>query len=309
MDSAALLRRESDQEPRLQVIGGLHDGVGLILDIRDYHIGSSTRADIVLRDDNIAAEHAVLRVEPKGIRIEATGGDVGLNGGILAKGHGCRLRFPADLTIGNTRIRLTGAQDLLAVERYWQFFHSFIVNRPIFSSAGFVLAVAIVSFAAMSLPRGGAGQKPHSAPISSSINPPVSIADRAVIQLKRRLADHDLDGVKVSVAGDQLAVSGRVAKSATPEWNSVLKWFDETYANQIALASSVEIVNDNETTKGVIQLRLQAVRFGDKPYIIFDDGMRYFEGALLDNGWTVKEIGEQKITLSRGDQIIVIKYR
>src|SRR6516165_8876250 len=125
----ALLHRESGEEPRLQVIGGLHDGVGLRLDIRDYRIGSSTGADIVLRDETIAAEHAVLRVERKVIRIEATGGDVGLNGGILAKGHGCRLRFPAELTFGSTRVRLTGAQDLslLSAEHCWRVFHSFVV--------------------------------------------------------------------------------------------------------------------------------------------------------------------------------------
>jgi hypothetical protein len=312
MGAAALLQRESDEEPRLQVIGGLHDGVGLKLDIRDYRIGSSTRADIVLRDDTIAAEHAVLRVERKGVRIEATGGDVGFNGGILAKGHGCRLRFPADLTFGSTRIRLTGAQDhhLLAAGHYWEGFRSAIVSRPVFSGACFVLAIAVISFAAMSLPHGGAGLKQHSAPVSSpSVNLASSAAEKAVIQLKRRLADQNIDGIKVSVAGDQLTVSGRIGKSATPGWNSVLKWFDETYANQIALASSVEIVNDNETAKGALQLRLQAVRFGDKPYIIFDDGMRYFEGALLDNGWTIKEISEQKITLSKADQTIVIKYR
>jgi hypothetical protein len=309
MMSTALLQRGSDEEPRLQVIGGLHDGVGLKLEIRDYHIGSSTKADIVLRDDNIAEEHAVLRVERKGARIEATGGDVGLNGGTLTKGHGCRLGFPAELTFGSTRIRLTGPHDRATAEHYWQAFNSFIVSRPIFSSAGFVIAVAIISVAAMSLPRGNVGQKPHGAPVPSSINSSAATVEKAVNQLKRRLADYNIDGIRVSAAGDQLTVSGRVGKSSTSDWNSVLKWFDETYANQIALASSVEIVNDNETTKGAIQLRLQAVRFGDKPYIIFDDGLRYFEGALLDNGWTIKEIGAQKITLNKGDQTIVIKYR
>jgi hypothetical protein len=311
MMSATLLHRGDDDEPRLQVIGGLHDGVGLKLDIRDYRIGSSTGADIVLRDDTIAGEHAVLRVERKGVRIEATGGDVGLDSGILTKGHGCRLGFPAELTFGNTRVRLTGAQDpsLLAAEYYWQAFHSFVVNRPIFSSAVFMLAVTIISVAAMSLPRGSIGQKPHSAPVPSSIGSSGSAVEKAVIQLKRRLADYNIDGIRVSIAGDQLTVSGRVGRSSTSDWNSVLKWFDETYANQIALASSVEIVNDNETTKGAIQLRLQAVRFGEKPYIIFDDGLHYFEGALLDNGWTIKEIGGQTITLNKGDQTIVIKYR
>jgi hypothetical protein len=312
MSRATVLHVESDERPRLQVIGGLHDGVGLELDVRDYRIGSSTGADIVLRDDTIAAEHAVLRVERKGVRIEATGGDVGLNGGVLAKGHGCRIRFPADLTFGSTRVRLTGAQDryLLAAGQYGQAFHNFIVSRPLFSGASLVLAAAIVSFAAMSLPHGGAGLKIRGDPVPpTSLNSPDSAIEKAVIQFKRRLADQNLDGVKVSAAGDQLTVSGRVGRTSTPEWNSVLKWFDETYANQIVLASSVEIVNDNETAKGAIQQRLQAVRFGNKPYVILDDGLHYFEGALLDNGWTIKEISEQKITLSKGDQTIVIKYR
>src|SRR5262249_7881044 len=151
------------------------------------------------------------------------GGDVGLNGGILAKGHGARLRFPAELTFCSTRIRLTGAQDLVAVESYWQGFHNFIFKRPIFCSAGVVLTVAGISGAAMSFPRGSIGQKPHSAPVPSSLNSTASTVEKAVIQLKRRLADYNIDGIRVSVAGGQLAVSGRVGRSSTSDWNSVLK--------------------------------------------------------------------------------------
>src|SRR5262249_38586557 len=148
------------------------------------------------------------------------------NGGILAKGHGCRLRFPAEIAFGSTRIRLTGAQDpyLLAAEQYWRAIHGFIVSRPLSSGAGVILALAIISFAAMSLPRGGAGPKPHPVPGSSSVNLPASAAENAVIQLKRRLADRNIDGIRVGLAGDQLTVSGRIGKSSTSDWNSVLKW-------------------------------------------------------------------------------------
>ena len=37
---------------------------------------------------------------------------------------------------------------------------------------------------------------------------------------------------------------------------------------------------------------MQAVWFGERPYIITAEGNRYYKDAFLDNGWTIKDIAD-----------------
>ena len=130
-------------EPGLQVIGGLHAGVNLELDTGSYTIGSSTGADIVLRDANVAPEHAVIRVGQSEVRLEATGGEVEYDGGVLAQGHGCRLQYPVELTLGEAKIRLTGQLDrqAMAAARFGKLIHTFVSTHP--TAAGFAVLLAL----------------------------------------------------------------------------------------------------------------------------------------------------------------------
>ena len=91
----------------LEITAGFHRGVRLELEPGDYRIGSTPGADIVLRDAGIAAEHAVLRVGRRSIDLHAIGGEVGVGEEVIAKGYGCALRAPIDLTIGEARLRIS----------------------------------------------------------------------------------------------------------------------------------------------------------------------------------------------------------
>jgi hypothetical protein len=83
-----------------EVVSGLHGGVLLMLENGDYQIGSTPEADIVLRDPGVAPAHAILGIQRGAVRLEATGGDVGVGGQVISKGHGCRLKLPLDLSLG-----------------------------------------------------------------------------------------------------------------------------------------------------------------------------------------------------------------
>ena len=37
---------------------------------------------------------------------------------------------------------------------------------------------------------------------------------------------------------------------------------------------------------------VQAVWFGERPYIITAEGNRYYKGAFLNNGWKIKDIAD-----------------
>ena len=91
----------------LESTAGFHRGVRLELEPGDFRIGSTSGADILLRDAGIAAEHAILRVGRRSIDLHAVGGDVRVGEEIIANGYGCALRAPVDLTIGEARLRIS----------------------------------------------------------------------------------------------------------------------------------------------------------------------------------------------------------
>src|ERR1700746_1275129 len=91
----------------LESTAGFHQGVRLELEPGDVRIGSTSDADIVLRDAGRAAGHAILRGGPGALDLHAVGGDVRVGEEIIANGYGCALRAPIDLPIGEARLRIS----------------------------------------------------------------------------------------------------------------------------------------------------------------------------------------------------------
>jgi hypothetical protein len=54
---------------------------------------------------------------------------------------------------------------------------------------------------------------------------------------------------------------------------------------------------------------VQAVWFGERPYIITAEGNRYYKGAILDNGWTVKDIADGRILLAKDGETLALVVR
>jgi len=55
-------------------------------------------------------------------------------------------------------------------------------------------------------------------------------------------------------------------------------------------------------------LGLQAIWYGDHPYIITAQGERYYQGAVLDNGWVVREIAADRLLLAKGGDTVALNY-
>jgi hypothetical protein len=39
------------------------------------------------------------------------------------------------------------------------------------------------------------------------------------------------------------------------------------------------------------------------------DGEHYFNGAVLNDGWVVRDIGENRVLLAKDDQTVALNYR
>src|SRR5690554_1250906 len=92
--------------PRLDVVSGIHEGVSVPLESDVCSLGASEDDDIILRDARVNKGHATIRIYGKKLAVEASGGDVSVDGQWLSKGVGCRATFPVTIGIGDASLRL-----------------------------------------------------------------------------------------------------------------------------------------------------------------------------------------------------------
>jgi hypothetical protein len=284
--------------PTLEIVAGFHSGVAHKLENRDYRIGSSSYADIVLQDPGVEPEHAILRIERLSARIEATGGDVIVGGELLERGHGSRLNYPLELIIGQASIRLSSR----ARGGVMRSTAGFIARRPLVAGIGVIAAVVLAAYLSGHT-RDALMHSPvqHAATAAEKVD-----AKEAAQQLSQHLASVGLRGLKVAALEDRVVVSGVLPESATPAWVAVQKWFDHAYKGRLPLTASVAIGEG----KGLAsKMRVRAIWSGERPYILTDDGVRRYENSPLEDGWVIKEIRDKDVMLSKDGQTIKLNYR
>jgi hypothetical protein len=313
--SAAPPRRKS-AKLKFEVVAGTHEGAVLLLDRADYRIGSSPDADIVLSDEGVAPDHAVLHVGPGGVRIDATGGSVTIEHEPLALWRGRHVRLPANVTLGAAQIHLSGdgGNDLgsrfdeLGRELGRRALHNPLTGAAVL--ACLVIAVTVARELPQSARAGGehsgaaevgASERPTSVAANSQ-----SVAEAAARELRTRLDAANIRTLRVSTADGRVAVAGKVTKEEAVSWAAVQQWFDQAYSGGIVLTTEISPAGEARTMPA---LQLQAIWYGEQPYIVTAGGERYFEGAVLDNGWIVREIGEDRLLLGKGGETVALAYR
>ncbi|RWE17890.1 MAG: hypothetical protein EOS61_01255 [Mesorhizobium sp.] len=299
----------------LSVTHGFHAGAELSLVEPLYTIGSSTESDVVLRDAGIAPIHARLRRKGGQFEVEAVGGDVALaTGEIIRQGQGSRCRLPIILGIGDARIRLVNPE---RPPNQWS-----IGNRPMLVAGSVLFAVFAVSVAAngFSLAKSDIGAQTSSSQdghvkmafageqgqgvLDDSSPAQIQTVAEAESQLKLRLDQSGINTVTVQRSPGRLVVSGMIPSDKSGVWTETQSWFDEAFGTRVPLVSNVMVGNAPQAPR----LTLQAIWYGERPYVIAADGARYHEGAFTDDGWTIKHIGETELLLTKGGATVALKY-
>ncbi|MES0097637.1 EscD/YscD/HrpQ family type III secretion system periplasmic domain-containing protein [Mesorhizobium sp. M0019] len=304
----------------LSVTHGFHAGAEVSLVEPQYTIGSSTESDIVLRDAGIAPIHARLRRKGAQVEIEAVGGDVMLaTSETIREGHGSRCRLPLTISLGEARVRLIS---LCSASNRWSF--GSFANRPLLVASSVLCAVLAVSVAAngFSFAKQEIGAKASSSsqdeqPIRVALagqagekvlddSSPAQIQTAAEVerQLKLRLEQSGISTLTVLESNGRLVVSGMIPNEKSDVWAQTQSWFDQSFGAHLPLMSNVMVGNAPQAPR----LRLQAIWYGERPYVIATDGARYHEGAFTDDGWAVKHIGETELLLTKGGATVALKY-
>jgi hypothetical protein len=122
--------------------------------------------------------------------------------------------------------------------------------------------------------------------------------------LTRKIEEAGIGPLDIDVDDGRIGVSGTVPKDRSQAWANVQTWFDQTHGAKFMLASTVAVAG----AEAAPQLALQAIWYGNRPYIITADGARYHEGAFIENGWSVKRIGEDALILGKDGATISLRY-
>jgi len=135
---------------------------------------------------------------------------------------------------------------------------------------------------------------------------PALNAEDAGRKLTERLNASGLSGLRVNAGGGQVVVTGSITKQQTGPWTEAQQWFDAAYRGRLVLVANV---TSTEVKKPAPVVNVQAVYFGERPYIITTEGNRYYKGAFLDNGWAIKDIVDGRILLTKDGETMALVYR
>ncbi|WP_274425123.1 SctD/MshK family protein [Chelativorans sp. YIM 93263] len=290
-----------------EVTGGLHSGARLDFGETTFTVGSSVEADVVLSDPEIADIHVRLRIVDDRVDLEALGGAVRIiDGDTVPEGYGRRCRLPLEISLGGANLRLLDTRP----------------PRPAklpFSNRSFMIAVGLAA-AIFAVPVASNTLSPGNAEDSDSAHVNLARADasggatsqeqpapeqQALGALQSQMKQAGLSGLSLTAEKGRIVVSGSVPDHRAEAWRSVQAWFDEVHGGRLLLMSNVVIGNASE----VPRLPLRAIWYGERPYIITAGGARYHEGAFVDGGWIIKEIGEERLLLAKGGTEMAIEYR
>lgn len=131
-------------------------------------------------------------------------------------------------------------------------------------------------------------------------------AEEAGRKITERLEASGLSNLRVGAAGGQVTVTGNITKQQTGAWTEVQQWFDAAYRGRLVLVANV---TSTEAKKPPPVMNVQAVWFGERPYVITTEGNRYYKGAFLDNGWMIKDIVDGRILLAKDGETLALVYR
>jgi hypothetical protein len=301
MDAAATGQDLTKLE--IEIVGGLHKGAKLSLHLGDYTVGSTPDADIVIRDADVDAEHAILRVDRWAVHVEAVGGDVAVGEKLIMRGHGCRVRMPNTIVVGNARLELKRAGEASVVPEALRPITQVIASRPLLVAAGIVGCALVFSVASTGFPMLTTTPEPKVTGTTSQEAVSDEMVKEAASKTKEKFLSAGVTSVNVTAADKRIVVSGAVSKRDAGAVASTERWFDETYGSRIVLTTNLNV------SEKVPAFRLQAVWYGERPYVILEDGRHIYEGATMDNGWRLQKIANDRVLLNKDGESLALTYR
>jgi hypothetical protein len=298
---------DSERIFAVSVLEGSHAGATLSLPAGKYRVGRSRDADVVLTDAGLQPLHFAIDLARHGASVDSMGGGVTLDGRSSgATKNNARLHFPFEIAAEGVRLRVDGPEhpswEQRALAWYDQCRDWLQQSRraPVLAALA-IIPISIVAFGATGTPDPADAAHAPSAPAARQV---LSVT-QAVDALRARAKEAGLQNqLAIDPVGDAIAVRGTLVADQMAAWQGIRQQFDAKFGNGYAFDSQINTVSSVARP----QLDLQAIWAGTPAYVITSSGDRLKEGDSLTSGWRIEKIEPARVTLTQGEQRIVLTY-
>ncbi|PJI54820.1 hypothetical protein CTI14_11030 [Methylobacterium radiotolerans] len=125
----------------------------------------------------------------------------------------------------------------------------------------------------------------------------------AASDLQRQAQEGGLLNVRVEARGGAVTATGFVEPALLTRWETLQQGFDERFLGEITLVNSVAV----KAEKLPASLGIEGVWRGSQPYIVLR-GQRYFLGAVVDGGWTIRAIEHDRVMIEREGRLVAMRF-
>ena len=319
----------------MSIESGLYAGSSHAFVPGRYTIGSSVDADIVLMEADIEPLHLVIDASGAEIQVEALAGRTSIGPQqLVVAGARQTVATPLRMNIGAVQLHFSRADDprqqskgsmfgaslsrsrllmgagLVSVVSIALMMHS-LADVPISQTAGAIHAdlkqtlMASTANPVEMLPADIAGEAaPRGREGGLGIPDPASDTVKAAADAMRAEVERmGILNVLVEPGAGIVAATGTIDPKAAAQWQTVQRWFDETFEGDITLVNGVNI----KAEKAPVSLSIEGVWRGTHPHLLIR-GQKYLEGAMLDGGWAIERIEPEKVLLRREGKLVAVRY-
>lgn len=306
----------------LQVHNGLHAEAKMIsASGAPVVIGSGPEAGMALLDEGIVARHvSVERIGPDIFSVTALSSDVFVDDAPLAVHEKREVRAPAGLRVAGVTIALCSGQNVGDVSTLSAQFSEVSeknrstkkLNPVVLIAGGVAVVLGILLCQAALHPDAMGKEKPFVPPASQSADNvgtgslirEATLSDAALGQkVVSAIARERLSALKVSAESGVVTVEGTLPAQDMAKFHTIEKWFDSAFGTQYVWISKVTVGSDSPPP----DLPVQAVWTGKNPNIVVH-AQRYKAGSEIVTGLSLLEIRSHRIVMSKGSQIINVRY-
>ncbi|MCJ2013121.1 hypothetical protein [Methylobacterium sp. J-076] len=132
---------------------------------------------------------------------------------------------------------------------------------------------------------------------------PETAIGAAAADLQRQAREAGLVAVRIDAGSGAVTASGSVEPALSGRWESLQRSFDERFLGEVALVNSVAV----KTEKLPASLSIEGVWRGSDPYIMLH-GQRYFVGAIVDGGWAIHSIEQDRVMLEHQGRLVAMRF-
>ncbi|WP_194456540.1 hypothetical protein [Bradyrhizobium sp. CCBAU 53421] len=290
--------------PLFEVLSGCYSGLTGKAGSGPCLIGSSLDADLVFIEQGLEPHHLRVSWHVSSIEIEALAANVAIEGrDPISLNEPVVVPLPAVIHMGTMSIRCsTEAPQQAGSTGRWHVPIIPLALVLISSAAVGTLSTRLVqidSAAALS----ASSPAPDIAPKIALAPPDVPAAEAAAERLQGEVDAAGLLGVKIGSGPGVVTADGTITPASLAKWREIQQRFDVQSNGAYTLVSALAIKEE----KAPPAIAVQAVWRGNDPYLVIA-GQKYFAGALLSNGWIVKEIEDGRVLLTRNGQLAALSY-